>query len=140
MPLADAYLEQDHLSYQQAVAPDGQVIGYVAPPNAVSTDTASSSENKIDERMLHRSTLWRFLRFLGTQTTALQVGVQLLSEHDPLVAMHRFVGAVAPHKYRSRKRGELLRTARRLLSLIDHWNRTFPEPFFPRFATRPREP
>jgi hypothetical protein len=23
--------------------------------------------------------------------------------------------------------------------LIDHWDRTFPDSFFPRFATRPRD-
>jgi hypothetical protein len=33
-----------------------------------------------------------------------------------------------------------LRTARRLLHLLDRWDRTFHEPFFPRFATRPRGP
>jgi len=140
IPLARDYLEQDHLSYQQAVAPGGQVIGYVTPPNASTTGTASSDEDKIDERALHRSTLWRFLLFLGTQTTALQVGLRLWSEHDPSSTMHRFVGAVAPHKYCSQKRGEILRSARRLLSLIDHWRRTFSESFFPRFATRAREP
>ena len=73
-------------------------------------------------------------------TVALQLGQQLYSEHDPLSTLHRFVGALAPHKYRSPQRGEILRTARRLLHLIDHWNRTFCEPFFPRFATRSRAP
>lgn len=88
----------------------------------------------------HRSTLWRFLQFLGTQSVALQLGLQLCSEHDPLFTDHRFLGAVAPHKYRSPHRGEILRTARRLLHLIDHWNRMFAESFFPRFATRSRPP
>jgi hypothetical protein len=123
-------LEQDRLSYQRAVAPRGRVIGYVTPPG----------QKKIDERALHRSTLWRFLQFLGTQTVALQLGLELCSEHDPLATGHRFLGAVAPHKYRSQQRAEILRTARRLLHLIDHWQRTFAEPFFPRFATRSRPP
>jgi hypothetical protein len=130
MPLARDYLEQDELSYQGAVAPQGRVMGYV---------TASTQE-KIDERALHRSTLWRFVRFLGAQTVALQVGLELIHEHDPLTTQHRFLGAVTPHKYRSPDRGEILRTARRLLHLIDHWNRIFSDPFFPRFATRPRVP
>jgi hypothetical protein len=38
--------------------------------------------------------------------------------------------------YRSPQRGNCLRTARSLLQLIDRWDRTFPERFFPRFATR----
>jgi hypothetical protein len=128
--LARDYLEQDRLSYQRTVAPGGRTIGYVTPPG----------QKKIDERALHRSTLWRFVFFLGTQTAALQAGLQLLSEHDPHSTMHRFVGAVSPHKYRSSQRGEVLRTARRLLHLIDRWDRAFAESFFPRFATRPRGP
>ncbi len=130
MPLARDYLEQDGLSYQQAVTPHRRVIGYVTPP----------AQSKIDERALHRSTLWRFLAFLGAQTVALQYGLELLSQRDPLCDLHRFVGAVAPHKHRSPRRGEILRAARRLLHLIDHWDRTFHTTFFPRFATRPRGP
>lgn len=130
MPLAHAYLEQDGLSYQRAVAPQGRVIGYTTP----------AGQAKIDERALHRSTLWRFLSFLGGQAVALQCGLEQLSERDPLCALHRFLGAVAPRKYRSPQRGEILRTARRLLHLIDRWNGTFRESFFPRFATRPRAP
>lgn len=129
VPLARKYLEQDDLSYQRAVAPQGS-IGYVRP----------SDEQKIDERALNRSTLWRFLLFLGTQSVALQLGLQLYSEHDPLSTLHRFAGAVAPHKYLSPQRAEILRTARRLLHLQNHWDRTFRESFFPRFATRSRAP
>ena len=128
-PLARKYLEQDDVSYQRAVAPQGR-IGYVR----------QAEQQTIDERTLNRSTLWRFVLFLGTQTVALELGLKLYSEHDPLSTLHRFVGAVAPHKYRSPQRAEILRTARRLLHLIDHWNRTFLEPFFPRFATRSRAP
>ena len=130
LPLSRDYLEQDQLSYQRTVAPGGRVIGYVTP----------AKQEKIDERALHRSTLWRFVFFLGTQTAALQTGLQLWSEHDPLSTMHRFAGAVSPHKFRSGPRGEILRTARRLLHLIDRWNRVYDESFFPRFATRPRVP
>ena len=101
LPLARKYLQQDRLSYQQAVAPGGRVIGYVTP----------QGQEKIDERALHRSTLWRLVLLLGGQTAALQVGLQLWSEHDPLSMMHRFVGSVSPHKHRSAQRGEILRTA-----------------------------
>ncbi len=128
--MARDYLEQDRLSYQRTVAPGGRTIGYVTPPG----------QKKIDERALHRTTLWRFVFFLGAQTAALQAGLQLWGERDPLSTLHRFVGAVSPHKYRSEQRGEILRTARRLLHLIDRWDRAFTESFFPRFATRPRGP
>jgi hypothetical protein len=129
-PLARNYLEQDRLSYQRIVAPGGRAIGYVTPPG----------QDTIDERALHRSTLWRFLLFVGGQTAALQAGLQLWTQHDPLSTMHRFLGAVSPHKYRSEQREEILRTARRLLHLIDRWDLAFAESFFPRFATRPRVP
>lgn len=128
--MARVYLEQDGLSYQQVVAPGGRAVGYVTPPG----------QEKIDERALHRSTLWRFLLFLGAQTAGLQAGLQLLSEHDPSFQGHRFLGPVSPRKHRSEQRGEILRTARRLLNLNDRWDRAFGEPFFPRFATRPRGP
>ena len=105
------------------------VRGYVTPP----------SQTQIDERALNRSTLWRFVTFLGLQTTALQYGLELWQEHEPTSSLHRFQGAIAPHKHHSEQRGVFLRT-RRLLHLIDRWDHTFAEKFFPRFATRPRVP
>lgn len=100
--------------------------GYITPPG----------QEKIDERALHRSTLWRWIGYLGTQIVALQHGLELWQQHDPSSSLHRFLGAVAPHKHRTPQRQECLRTARRLLHLIERWDRTFAEPFFPRFATR----
>ncbi|MFC1757205.1 hypothetical protein ACFL2H_00340 [Planctomycetota bacterium] len=131
LPLARAYLDNDRTSYESCVRNSrGMVRGYVTPPG----------ETRIDERALHRSTLWRFVSFLGLQTLALQYGLELWQEHEPTSSLHRFEGAVAPHKHRSDQRGVLLRTARRLLVLIDRWDRTFAEKFFPRFATRARVP
>lgn len=130
LPLARNYVEQDSCSYQQAVSHSGGQFCYDASPG----------QKKYDGWALNRSTLWRFLLFLGTQTATLQTGLQLWLEHDPLSTLHRFSGTVAPHKYRSSPREEILRHARRLLHLVDHWNRAFAEPFFPRFATRSRPP
>lgn len=96
----------------------------------------SSTSQSIDERTLHHSTIWHMLTWLGCQIIALQMGRKLLDQHDPTSCTHRFVGAVAPQKYRSPQRATCLRTARSLLQLIDLWDRTFPERFFPRFATR----
>ena len=110
--------------------PGGVITGYVTP----------KGQSSIDERSLRRSTVHRWVFWLGAQVVALQVGLRLWGEHDPRSTLHRFVGAVAPHKYRSPRAGQLLQTARQLLKLIDHWNRTFPEKFFPRFATRARPP
>lgn len=76
------------------------------------------------------------LTWLGGQRAALTTGRQLVQQHNPCSTCHRFVGAVAPQKFRSLPRGQRLRQARQLLHLIAEWNGLFPEKFFPRFATR----
>jgi hypothetical protein len=81
-------------------------------------------------------TVWRMLSWLGGQLAALMLGRRMIAERDPHSTCHRFVGAVAPHKSRSRQRAELLQQSRQLLWVIDEWERLFPERFFPRFATR----
>jgi hypothetical protein len=126
LQLAGSFLENDIQSYRRTVRPVHAVIGYQTLPGA----------SAIDERALHHMTVWRVLTWLGCQMAALQMGVRLLGEYDPTSTCHRFVGAVAPHKFRSPPRQRELSTARRLLHLIDHWNCAFREKFFPRFATR----
>ena len=126
LQLAQQYLEHDRQTYRKTVRPDGMRFGYESFSNSLT----------IDERTLNHSTIWRMLTWLGCQIIALQMGRKLLDQYDPTSSTHRFVGAVAPHKYRSPQRASCLRTARSLLHLIDLWDRTFPERFFPRFATR----
>ena len=81
-------------------------------------------------------TVWRMLSWLGCQLAALAKGRQHIQEHNPRSTCHRFVGAVAPQKFRSPQRERLLCQSRQLLHLIIEWEATFPEKFFPRFATR----
>jgi hypothetical protein len=76
------------------------------------------------------------LTWLGCQLAALAKGRQLIQQRHPRSTCHRFVGSVAPHKFRSPQRGQLLRQSRQLLHLMAEWERLFPEEFFPRFATR----
>ena len=76
------------------------------------------------------------LAWLGCQLPALTLGRQLVQQKDPGSTCHRFVGAAAPHKFRSPQRGLLLQRSRQLLHLIAEWDRLFSEKFFPRFATR----
>jgi hypothetical protein len=102
------------------------VTGYQTPPG----------DAEIDERALHHSTVWRMLFWLGYQVPGLTLGRRLVQEQNPNSTCHRFVGAVAPHKFRSPQRGQYLRTSRQLLHLIAEWEGLFPEKFFPRFATR----
>lgn len=74
--------------------------------------------------------------YVGSLIEAWSHGLKLWEQHDPQSAFHRFAGHVAPHKYRSPQRAEVLHRARCLLHLVDRWDQTFPEKFFPRFATR----
>ena len=126
LELARGYLERDGQTYRQASRSNGLPIWH----------ERSAGTAKGTFRALHLATLWQFLTWLGSQTAALEAGLSLLNQHDPANDLHRFTGAVAPHKYRSSERRDLLATARRLLHLIDCWDRTFKERFFPRFATR----
>jgi hypothetical protein len=76
------------------------------------------------------------LTWLGRQFAALAQGRQQIQEQRPDSTCHRFVGAVAPHKFRSPQREQLLCRARQLLHLSGEWERLFSRKFFPRFATR----
>ena len=69
--------------------PAGRTTGYVTPPGA----------SAIDERKLDHSTIWRMLGWLGGQVAALLVARRLIQEQQPSSTCHRFVGAVAPHKF-----------------------------------------
>jgi hypothetical protein len=126
LDLARGYLERDGQTYRETACSARLPIWYQAP----------AATAKVVLRALHWATVWHLLTWLGSQAVGLQAGLTLLSQHDPADDSHRFVGAVAPHKYRSPERQAVLATARRLLHLIDRWDRTFPERFFPRFATR----
>ena len=119
-------MENDRQSYRRTVRPNGPVTGYQTPSGA----------SAIDERALHHMTVWRMLSWLGCQLAALAQGRQLLQQHNPDSTCHRFAGAVAPQKFRSPQRERLLCQSRQLLHLIAEWETTFPEKFFPRFATR----
>lgn len=131
LPRAQKYLDNDRVSYESSVRNErGMVVGYVTPVG----------QEEIDERALSRSTLWRWVTFLGLQIPALQYGLELWQEQHSASSLHRFQGLVAPHKHRTEQRGIILRTARRLLHLVDRWDRTFDERFFPRFATKARSP
>jgi hypothetical protein len=119
-------VEHDGQTYRETASPGGRTTGYVTPPGAAA----------IDERKLAHSTIWRMVGWLGGQLAALLTGRRLLQEQHPASTCHRFVGAVAPHKFRSPQRACLLRQSRQLLHLIAEWDGLFPEKFFPRFATR----
>jgi hypothetical protein len=118
--------EQDQQSYRQTVHDRKLPFGYRAP----------AANDNSEQRALHHMTVWRMLSWMGGQFAALASGRQMLLEHNAASTCHRFVGALAPRKFRSPQRQFTLQHARQLLALITEWEQTFPEKFFPRFATR----
>jgi len=124
--LAGIYVENDRQSYRQTASPGKRVTGYQTPKGSPA----------IDERALHHSTIWCMLTWLGSQCAALTHGRQQIQGHDPGSTCHRFVGAVAPHKFRSPQREQVLHCSRQLLYLGAEWERLFSQKFFPRFAAR----
>jgi hypothetical protein len=100
---------------------------YQGPPDTPARDKRG---------VLDHSTIWRMLSWLGCQLVAVTQGRQLIQQRNPASTCHRFLGAVAPHKFRSPQREQTLRQSRQLLHLIAEWEGLFPEKFFPRFATR----
>ncbi|MCY2990820.1 MAG: hypothetical protein NTY19_23525 [Planctomycetota bacterium] len=124
--LAASYLEHDQQSYRETVSPGGRVTGYQTPPG----------EANIDERALHHSTVWWMLTWLGSQAAALAKGCRVIRPHHAGSACHRVLDAVAPHKFRSPEREQVLRLAKHLLYVTTACDRPLPERFFPRFATR----
>jgi hypothetical protein len=124
--LAAGYVENDRQSYRKAASPGGRATCYQETPY---------SRGK-EDWALHHSTIWCMLVWLGSQCAAMARGRLLIQQQHPASTCHRFVGAVAPHKFRSPQRQQALCRARQLLHLIAEWNRLFPEKFFPRFATK----
>ena len=126
LELSAVYLENDRQSYRRTVRLRGPITGYQTPVGATTPD----------ERALHHMTVWRMLTWLGCQLAALAQGRQLIQQQNPTSTCHRFAGAVGPHKFRSPERERLLRQSRQLLHVVAEWEASFPEKFFPRFATR----
>ena len=84
---------------------------------------------------LHHSTVWRTLSWLGSLDTSLRSAIDLILHRVPSSKVHRFAGAVSARKFRSSKREQQLRTARRVLFAMSEFQQVFGRPFFPRFAT-----
>lgn len=84
---------------------------------------------------LAKSTLWRWLSWLGGLQRTLERAMQLISQKSPRHTLHRQVVLVDPRKYRSEARGETLRNAGRLLLVQAAFEQQTGEKMFPKFAT-----
>lgn len=124
--LAETYVEQDAASYRSTVA------GGLAGRQGYQT---AAGKLLPGENALHHSTVWRTLSWLGSLDTSLRSAIDLILHRDSAAKVHRFEGAVAAGKFRSSRREQQLRTARRLLCAMSAFEQIFDFPFFPRFAT-----
>ena len=63
------------------------------------------------------------------------MGRELFLQEGPSSTCHRFVGAVAPHKFHSPQRELSLRPSHQLLHVIAEWEDRFPlSPYRPLFC------
>jgi hypothetical protein len=126
LELAQTYVEQGKASYRSTVR------GGLAGRKGYQT---ADGNHLPGDNALHYSTTWRTLSWLGSLDTSLRCAIDLILHHDPTSKVHRFSGAVAAGKFRSARREQQLRTARRLLHAMAEFQPIFGHPFFPRFAT-----
>jgi hypothetical protein len=140
LQLAQSYVEHDQQSYRQTVCPHGRLIGYGRSTcsSEAEQDGVPSARisNPNDNRATHHSLVWRFLSWLGVLTVALREARRMIRGVDPNSICHRFDGAVAPQKFRTRRRQQVLQQARQILMVMPEWEACFQEEFFPKFATR----
>jgi hypothetical protein len=125
--LSASYVENDTSSYREVASPKGRRRTYQSPPGTPAKD---------ERGLLDHSTIWRMLTWIGCQLPALAEGRQMIRDRNPSSDCHRFQGAVAPHKFRSPQRQQLLCQASQLLHVMAEWEDLFQEKYFPRFATR----
>ena len=76
--------------------------------------------------------------WLGSLTFALDKACQMILQRNSNSLCHRYTSNVGKGKAKARsdERQKTLETADHLLHVIDEWEATFGEKFFPRFATR----
>jgi len=129
------------VGYRNAVMQNRQRIGYpVQPTPPQDTDTSSDEPSpetpSFEQSIVDHSLIWRMVGWLGSLTFALEKACQMILRRNPDSLCHRFSSTVNPDKARSDYRQATLETADHLLQVIEEWEATFGEKFFPRFATR----
>jgi hypothetical protein len=147
---------QRKVGYRNAVMHNRQRIGYPpahAPPQHTgnslheplpedpwppepSLDETSSETPSFHQSIVDHSLIWRMVGWLGSLTFALDKACRMILQRNPNSLCHRFASSVNPVKARSDHRLASLETADHLLHVIEEWEATFGEKFFPRFATR----
>ena len=140
----DANGDQPHrakVGYRDAVKYNRQRIGYPiqqAPPQDTETapDETPSEAGSFHQPIVEHSLVWRMVGWLGGLTFALDEACRMILQRNPSSICHRYTSNISQAKARSDQRQKTLETADHLLRVIEEWETTFGEKFFPRFATR----
>jgi transposase-like protein len=122
--LAGKYVNEESCTYREAVKVRGGAIGY-----------ASVQDDEIDERQLVHSTIWRWLSFLGELKETLRKAHGLIRAKAPASVLSRNTASIAPHKYRTTHRRNVLRGVLRLMYAGQAYRRLFGRSIFPELAT-----
>lgn len=117
------YVEEEGESYRSAVKVSGLGIFH------------EGQDGEIDERSLAHTTLYHWLALSAALKTTAREALRLLREKSPRSRIFREIRPIAPWKYRSEKRRELLGETRRLLLAEGEYRALFGLSIFPRLAT-----
>jgi hypothetical protein len=140
------YRQKSKGDYRESVKHNRQRIGYpvskVARQDTAwraagsAADASPQEPPSFDQPIVDHSLIWRMVGWLGSLTLALEKACQMILQRNPHSLCHRYISNVRPDKARSDHRQATVETADHLLHVIDEWEATFGEKFFPRFATR----
>jgi transposase-like protein len=120
---AERYVARDRESYRSAVKIDGMAVFH------------EGSGEKIDERSLAHSTLYRWLGTLGSMAESCRRALGLIREKAPGSEVFRRILPIAVWKYRSEARRRVLGDCRRFLVAEGEFRQIFGISIFPRLAT-----
>ena len=118
--LGEDYLEKDAATYKNITS----TIGY------------TTQTQKIDERKLVGSTVWRWLGFFGSLKDTLHNAFEIIRQAAPSSTVFRQMSPIHPKKYRSEERKSILELAFRLFAAEAEFQGILGHSFFPDLATR----
>jgi Domain of unknown function (DUF6431) len=131
MSFSDSYLQEEALSYRNAVLNGGMPFFY---------GSGIREGDAIDDRALAHSTLYRWISSLSGFKEILRSAQDIILQKNPVSAICRRLAAlkVSLAKYVKDHREPLLKRALQLLHLEVEYRATFTVSIFPCFATRCR--
>jgi hypothetical protein len=119
-----SYLDDEDASYRRAIQIEGMPVFY-----------AGESEERIDERTLAPSTLYRWLTSLGGLERTVREALRLIRSASPKATIFRTTYPVPPRKYRSPERKKRLQLGRQLFETERVYRPLFGASIFPHLAT-----